>query len=61
MMLAGDRDQQAGAVSFRFRDGTQVNGVPVATAVDAIVDWVRTRRNASPTEALFENLAPGSA
>ncbi len=43
MMLAGDRDQQAGAVSFRFRDGTQVNGVPVAAAVDAIVDWVRTR------------------
>ena len=33
----------------------------VAAAVDAIVDWVRTRRNASPTEALFENLVPGSA
>ena len=61
MMLAGDRDQQAGAVSFRFRDGTQVNGVPTAAAVDAIVDWVRTRKNASPSEALFENLAPGSA
>ncbi|MGZ8179791.1 threonine--tRNA ligase [Williamsia sp. SKLECPSW1] len=58
MMLAGDRDQQAGAVSFRFRDGTQVNGVPVSSAVDAIVDWVRARRNASPTAALFEQLGP---
>ncbi len=32
MLLAGERDVAAGAVSFRFRDGTQVNGVPVDEA-----------------------------
>lgn len=49
MLLAGERDVNAGAVSFRFRDGTQVNGVPVATAVRVIVDWISRRENTSPT------------
>ena len=49
MLLAGERDEQAGAVSFRFRDGTQLNGVPVGEAVDRIVGWVRSHRNESPT------------
>ena len=49
LLLAGGRDVEAGAVSFRFRDGSQINGVPVATAVDAVVDWVTRRENASPT------------
>lgn len=40
MLLAGERDVEAGAVSFRFRDGTQVNGVPVAEAIETIVEWV---------------------
>jgi threonyl-tRNA synthetase len=52
MLLAGERDVEAGAVSFRFRDGTQVNGVPVAEAVRIVIDWVRRRENASPTAAL---------
>ena len=34
LLLAGARDAEAGAVSFRFRDGTQLNGVPVAEAVE---------------------------
>ena len=54
MLLAGERDVEAGAVSFRFRDGTQVNGVPVADAVSVIVGWVRSRRNESPTKELVE-------
>ena len=29
MLIAGDEDVAAGAVSFRYRDGTQNNGVPV--------------------------------
>ena len=29
LLLAGARDAEAGAVSFRFRDGSQLNGVPV--------------------------------
>ncbi|MBJ8345245.1 threonine--tRNA ligase [Antrihabitans sp. YC2-6] len=52
MLLAGERDVSAGAVSFRFRDGTQVNGVPVAQAIDTIVDWIGRRENASPTAEL---------
>jgi threonyl-tRNA synthetase len=49
MLLLGARDAAAGAVSFRFRDGSQRNGVPVAQAVDEIVEWVASRRNESPT------------
>ncbi|WP_245537905.1 threonine--tRNA ligase [Tsukamurella paurometabola] len=53
MLLAGERDREAGAVSFRFRDGTQVNEVPVDDAVQRIVEWVRARRNESPTAELL--------
>ncbi|MFC4002406.1 threonine--tRNA ligase [Prauserella oleivorans] len=53
MLLAGGKDVEAGAVSFRFRDGSQINSVPVANAVEAIAGWVGRRENASPTaEAL---------
>lgn len=54
MLLAGERDVAADAVSFRFRDGTQVNGVPVADAVATIVQWIANRENASPTAEGFE-------
>ena len=50
MLLAGERDVEANAVSFRFLDGTQVNGVPVATAVEVIEAWVRERNNEQPTK-----------
>ena len=43
MLLAGDSDVAAGAVSFRYRDGSQKNGVPVAEAVAEIVTAVRDR------------------
>jgi threonyl-tRNA synthetase len=43
MLLAGDADIEAGAVSFRYRDGTQKNSVPVAEAVAEIVTAVRDR------------------
>ncbi|GAA1480635.1 threonine--tRNA ligase [Gordonia sinesedis] len=61
MLLAGERDVDAGAVSFRFRDGTQVNGVPVDQAVDAITDWVGSRRNDSPSAELLEAALRGDA
>lgn len=54
MLLAGDRDVQAGAVSFRFGDRTQINGVPRDTAVATIVDWIARRENAAPTAELVE-------
>jgi threonyl-tRNA synthetase len=43
MLLAGDDDVTKGAVSFRYRDGTQKNGVPIADAVAEIVDAVERR------------------
>jgi threonyl-tRNA synthetase len=43
MLLAGDDDVAAGAVSFRYRSGAQKNGVPVAEAIDEIVAAVETR------------------
>ncbi|MBB5850491.1 threonine--tRNA ligase [Amycolatopsis umgeniensis] len=54
MLLAGAKDVEAGAVSFRFRDGGQINGVPVADAVEAIAGWVQRRENSSPTVAGLE-------
>ncbi|MGB3256643.1 MAG: threonine--tRNA ligase [Ornithinimicrobium sp.] len=44
MLIAGEEDRAAGAVSFRYRDGTQKNGVPIADAVSEIVEAVRERR-----------------
>lgn len=49
MLLAGDRDVAAGAVSFRFGDRTQINGVPRDSAVDAIVKWIADRENSVPS------------
>ena len=43
MLLAGDDDVAKGAVSFRFRDGGQRNGVPVADAIAEIVSAVQQR------------------
>jgi threonyl-tRNA synthetase len=43
MLIAGDEDVAQGAVSFRYRDGSQKNGVPVADAVAEIVTAVRDR------------------
>jgi len=43
MLLAGDDDVAAGAVSFRYRSGAQNNGVPVANAIDEIVAAVESR------------------
>jgi threonyl-tRNA synthetase len=51
LLLAGGKDVEAGAVSFRFRDGTQINGVGVEDAVGAITGWVARRENRSPSAA----------
>ena len=36
VVIAGAQDRDTGAVSFRYRDGTQENGVPVAAAIEKI-------------------------
>ncbi|NHT16871.1 threonine--tRNA ligase [Cellulomonas sp. IC4_254] len=41
VLIAGGEDAEAGAVSFRYRDGRQENGVPVAEAVQRVVAAVR--------------------
>ncbi|MBM0123170.1 threonine--tRNA ligase [Pimelobacter simplex] len=43
MVIAGDQDLEAGAVSFRYRDGRQDNGVPIAEAVARVVAAVESR------------------
>ncbi|MDN5963033.1 MAG: threonine--tRNA ligase [Actinomyces sp.] len=48
-LIAGGEDEAAGAVSFRFRDGSQENGVPVEQAVERITAHIRDRVN---TDAL---------
>ncbi|MBB3752749.1 threonyl-tRNA synthetase [Mycolicibacterium sp. BK634] len=54
MLLAGDRDVEAGAVSFRFGDRTQINGIPRAQAAATIKKWIADRENAVPTAELVK-------
>jgi threonyl-tRNA synthetase len=43
MVIAGEEDQKAGAVSFRYRNGEQKNGVPIADAIAEIKKVVAER------------------
>ncbi|PJJ00840.1 threonyl-tRNA synthetase [Streptomyces sp. 2333.5] len=43
MIIAGDEDMEAGAVSFRYRDGSQKNGIPRDAAIAEILDVVERR------------------
>ena len=43
MVIAGDQDVEAGAVSFRYRDGRQDNGVPVEEAIERVAAAVASR------------------
>jgi threonyl-tRNA synthetase len=44
MIIAGEEDQANNAVSFRFRDGSQKNGIPVADAIAEIVKTIKERK-----------------
>ena len=44
MLIAGGEDQAAGAVSFRYRNGEQRNGVPIADAINEIVETIAARK-----------------
>ncbi|MGO1457419.1 threonine--tRNA ligase [Corynebacterium casei] len=54
MLLAGARDVEADAVSFRFLDGSQANGVQVDEAVELITNWIAERNNAQPNQENIE-------
>lgn len=43
MLIAGDNDVAVNAVSFRYRDGTQENGVPISKAIEKIISIVEQR------------------
>jgi threonyl-tRNA synthetase len=43
MVIAGEEDQQAGAVSFRYRNGEQKNGIPIKDAIAEIKKVVQER------------------
>jgi threonyl-tRNA synthetase len=43
MLIAGEQDRAAGTVSFRFRDGTQENGLTIVEATRRIKDAIATK------------------
>lgn len=51
-LIAGGEDAEAGAVSFRFRDGEQTNGVPVDEAIEHIARVIAARVNDPAGEKL---------
>jgi threonyl-tRNA synthetase len=44
MLIAGEEDMKTGAVSFRYRNGDQRNGVPIADAIAEILTTIAERR-----------------
>ncbi len=59
ILIAGEQDRDAGAVSFRFRDGTTRNGVPVDEAIALITGAIASRLQVSTEEDL--DAEPGAA
>jgi threonyl-tRNA synthetase len=43
MMIAGEEDQKAGAVSFRYRNGEQKNGIPIKDAISEVLTAITSR------------------
>ncbi len=58
MAIAGDQDVADGTVSFRYRDGSQRNGVPLDEAVAHVVEVVRSRTNVGPVGVLSVRKGP---
>ena len=51
-LIAGEQDRSAGTVSFRFRDGTQTNGIPVDDAIERILTAIAERKLVDTAEDL---------
>jgi threonyl-tRNA synthetase len=43
MLIAGEEDQKAGAVSFRYRNGEQKNGIPINDAINEVLAAINNR------------------
>ncbi|WP_313478835.1 threonine--tRNA ligase [Microbacterium sp.] len=52
ILIAGEQDRAAGTVSFRFRDGSQENGVPIADAVSRIRSAIAAHARVMTSEDL---------
>ncbi|SBS75156.1 threonine--tRNA ligase [uncultured Microbacterium sp.] len=51
-LIAGEQDRSAGTVSFRFRDGSQTNGIPIAEAIAKIRSAIEDRTLVDTAEDL---------
>jgi threonyl-tRNA synthetase len=51
-LIAGEQDRSAGTVSFRFRDGTQTNGIPVDEAIARVVAAIADKTLVNTAEDL---------
>ncbi len=51
-LIAGEQDRSAGTVSFRFRDGSQTNGIPADEAIEKIVAAIATHALVNTAEDL---------
>lgn len=51
-LIAGEQDRSAGTVSFRFRDGSQTNGIPVDEAIEKIVGAIAAHSLVNTAEDL---------
>ncbi|MFD1723021.1 threonine--tRNA ligase [Amnibacterium endophyticum] len=61
LLIAGENDRDAGAVSFRFRDGSTMNGVPVDEAVALVTGAIADRRQVSTADDLRPAGGAGAA
>lgn len=51
-LIAGETDRSAGTVSFRFRDGSQTNGIPLDEAIDKIIAAIADKALVNTAEDL---------
>ncbi|WP_232057516.1 threonine--tRNA ligase [Agromyces terreus] len=51
-LIAGEQDRSGETVSFRFRDGTQTNGVPIDEAVALILGAIASKKLVNTAEDL---------
>jgi threonyl-tRNA synthetase len=60
MLLAGEKDVAQHSVSFRYRDGSQRNFVPLDEAVRHVVDYIESRDNTDPSAKVTGEPAEGA-
>ena len=59
ILIVGEEDMNNNAVSFRFRDGSQLNGVPVDTAREQILTVIKKRVQVNSADDFNAAVAEG--